>query len=225
MSSAFSDAQISKWVNEYERELCATHDLICDRYSVGITAGVSQYEIPNYITNIRFILWQGKEVFPKGLTTSTMTGDTPFVTTSTSRPLEYIFSGLGLRTLKFIGTPSVAIAEYTGNLFTPAADAAAVIVEFYRTPSITDAKLRLPVWLRRYLVKDYVCLKGFRNGGPRQDLRAAEYYEAKAKQNMEYLKKVKTNMYQSYINVLSPDNGTLRGRPARPVLPDNFARN
>lgn len=170
------------------------------------------------------VLWQGREVLPKNFRASVLVGDNPYSSIGVNCPDEYICGGLGNRVIKFISTPNVTIAAYTSDLFTPAADAAAVIVEFYRTPHLTTESLKLPPWIRRYLLKDYICMKAFKAEGPAQDLRAAAYYDSKMVQNREYLKKIKTNMFQAFTNTLMSEAHWRGGRPGRPVLPDNFPR-
>lgn len=219
----FSDTQISKWANEYERELCAVNNLIVDRISLAITQGESDYTLPNYLTSIRAVLWQGKMVYPKSFGKSMATNDTPLTATE-SIPLEYIFSSLGAAVIKFLPFPSITIAEYVGDLFTPVADEAAVIIEFYRTPHLTDTDVRIPTWARRYLLKDYICMKAFRVDSTTQDLKASRYYEARMAENVNYVKTINQSLRGSYLNVLSEHPQRGRTRPGRPILPDNFAR-
>lgn len=220
--SNFSDIQITKWANDYERFLVASNNLILDRYSIPIISGQGAYELPNYFTSIRLVLWEGREVYPKGFSKSIATGDSPTSITS-SIPLEYTATGKGLRVIKFYPTPYLDIAEYTGDLFTAYADAAAVIIEGYRTPSTTDNNLRLPLWCRRYLLKDHICQRAFANEGKAQDMRAALYYEKRLTENQLYISKIKENMHQAALMVLNAHNNQdNRRRPAKPVLPSNF---
>lgn len=226
--SRFTDEQISQWVQTYEREICAKHNLIADRWSLEIFSGLSEYELPNYVTNIRSVLFQGKELHPKGFRTSVITNDTPFQTAG-SIPYEYNFSGRGLRVLKLYPTPMIDIPVYIPafpdlDLWTPQADEAAVIIEFYRTPNYTstDGQGVLPAWLRRYLLKDYVCFKGFSTEGPQQDLRAAAYYEGRMSEGEGYIKKIKVNMNQAVQHILYTEKANPQRGPGRPVLPPNF---
>lgn len=216
--SNFTDQQISKWAQDYEKELCAKYDLICDRYSLNIIPGQSEYELPNYVTNIREVLYLGKELHPKSGRVSIITGDTPFGT-SLSVPFEYTFSGKGLRVLKFYPCPGDAITAYVGDLFTVEADKAGCIVEFYRTSNDSN---QLPSWLRRYLLKDYICWKAFSGEGPNQDLRAALYYEPKRQKNEEYMVEIKSLMTMSYHNILGIQKVAARRKPGHPVLPPAF---
>lgn len=215
---SFSDQQISKWATDYERELCARSDFICDRISLEVIAARSEYQLPNYITNIRMVLCKGKEVKAKGFQASLFTGDTPFSTVGAS-PYEYVVSGKGLRIIKFYPTPAEAISEVSGELFSINADTNGLIIEFYRTPSST---VKLPEWCRRYLLKDYICWKAFRNEGPDQDIRSANYYESRLSENAAYISLIKNNMHQGYVNILGTDNNQSRSLPGKPVLPSNF---
>ena len=223
MASQFTDAQISTWAQIFERELCAKHDFIVDRISLGITPGVNEYQIPNYVTNIRSVLWLGRQVFPKGHVASQMTGDTPFQTAG-SVPFEYVFSGKGLRVLKFYPTPLIAVAYDGGDLWNPTADRNDVIVEFCRTPDYLSVPQKLiPPWCRQYLLKDFICQKVFAMEGPQQDLRAANYYQERVAAAEDYATQLKANMHASEINVLFKDPyQTGRKAPGRPVLPPNF---
>lgn len=222
MASQFTDNQISTWAQIFEREICAKNDLIVDRISLAITVGVNEYEVPNFITNIRSVLFQGREVNAKGDTASRITGDTPFQT-SGSVPFEYTFAGKGMRVLKLYPTPMVAIAFDSGDLWTATADRADCIIEFYRTPDyLSEPKKILPDWLRQYILKDPICQKVFSMEGPQQDLRGATYYAERVKAMGDYISKIKENMFASMVRVIytSPQMG--RRRPGRPVLPPNF---
>jgi hypothetical protein len=215
----FSDAQITKWANDYEREICAKHNLVVDRLSIALAAGQGEFELPNYVTNIRAMLYKGKELYPKGFRQSVIIGDNP--NPSGSTPIEYLFSGKGMRVIKLMPAPIEALVEYAGDVWTPEAEAVSLIVEFYRTPDFSDPFKRLPPWCRRYILKDYVCNKAFIAGGPGQDIRAANYYEGRMVANEEYVKQIRSNLYENNVNVPSP-YPERSGRPGRPVLPDNF---
>jgi hypothetical protein len=222
VASQFTDDQISAWAQSYEKELCAKNDLMVDRCSIGITIGVNEYEIPNYVTNIRSVLFQGRELYAKGFSAARMTGDTPFQTEG-SIPFEYTYSGKGLRVLKFYPTPMVALAYDSGDLWNPTADKNDCIVEFYRTPDyITVPQKTLPDWLRQYLLKDYVCMKAFTSEGPQQDLRAATYYNGRIAAASQYIGLIKENMHAATINVLFEKKMVGRRKPGKPVLPPNF---
>lgn len=216
----FTDQQLSNWAQSYEKELCAKHDLIVDRISLGVTAFNNEYEIPNYVTNIRSVLWQGRELYAKGFRASVIVGDTPFQTAG-SVPYEYVFSGKGMRVLKFYPSPNLDVPFDAGDLWNPTADRNDVIVEFYRTPGLTP-ELQLPEWCRRYLLKDYVCLKAFKNEGPQQDLRAAAYYEGRIAAAAGYVNQLSTNMQESAVSVLFQQQFVGRRKPGKPVLPPNF---
>ena len=225
---AFSDSQISKWGQDYEKELCAKFDFIADRLSLEIISGTGEYELPNYVTNIRSVLYKGKELHPKGGRSSILTGDIPFAT-SMSAPYEYQVSGMGLRVLRLLPTPGDNIPVYTpidarAGLWTVEADRDACIVEFYRTPHprLLDETLMLPRWFRRYVLKDYICWKAFTSEGPQQDLKAAGYYEEKRNVNEGYCSDIKSSMYRSYQRVLSDNKQIGRRKPGHPVLPPNF---
>jgi hypothetical protein len=222
MASQFTDTQLTKWAQTYEGQLCATHDLLIDRLSLDITANVNEYELPNYVTNVTAVLWQGKELHAKGFRASVITGDTPFQT-SGSIPFEYVFSGKGMRVLKFYPSPNTAVAYDPGNLWNPTADTNDVIVEFYRTPNyLAYPPMQLPAWCRQYLLKDHVCWKAFAVEGPQQDLKAAQYYDDRIKKGIQYIGLIKENMHKSQMNVLYDNKFLARRKPGRPVLPPTF---
>lgn len=218
-----TDAQISKWAQDFEREISGSFDFICDRLSLEIISGTGTYELPNYVTNIRSILYLGKELHAKGGRTSIITGDTPFGSTTTA-PYEYQISGLGQRVIRLLPTPGDNIPVYVGDLFTPDADRLGCIVEFYRTAHYDtyDHDLMLPDWFRRFILKDHVCWKAFSAEGPGLDLRAATYFDQKRLMNQQYLAKINSNLRNCYQMVLSDNKMIGRRKPGRPVLPPNF---
>lgn len=221
--NTFTDPQISSWSFKYEQELCAKYDLIADRISLNIVSGRNEYQIPNYVTNIRTVLYLGKELYAKGGRGSIITNDTPGETVG-SVPFEYVYSNKGLRVLKFYPTPQDNITIYNGDLWTPAADEAAVIIEFYRTSVASNpiTQQNLPPWLRQYLLKDYVCWKASTVEGKGQDLRMSNYYQKRLDGHGEYIRKIQANMNRMQQAVLSDTGFNNRRRPGRPVLPPNF---
>lgn len=218
--SIFTDAQLTTWAQTYEAELCAKHNLLAARTSLAIVAGRSEYQLPSEVTNIRSVTWQGKEVYAKGSASTRITGDNP-LTTGTGAPIEYLFGGKGLRVLRFMPAPQTAITAYGGNLWSATADADYVIVEYYRTPDYTDPLMQLPVWCRRYILKDYICWKAFTSEGKQQDGRAAAYYTAKVAQHATYFGKVVGGLRAAIFRVLSAYPIERRG-PGRVTLPTNF---
>ena len=222
MSSQFTDQQITNWAQLYEREICAKEDLLCDRISLAISSGINEYELPSFVTNIRSVLYLGREIHPKGFRAAVMTGDTPFQTAG-ALPFEYIFSGKGQRVIKLLPSPNEDIALYTGDLWTADADRYGFIVEFYRTPDYSaNPQLVLPTWVRQYLLKDHVCWKAFQMEGPQQDSRAAGYYQGRLNQGVNYVREIKENMNKAQINVLYKNQFENRRKPGHPVLPPNF---
>jgi hypothetical protein len=221
MATNFSDSQLSNYAIKYEQELCSKHDLIVDRVAIATTAGRSEYELPNYVTNIRMVLYLGKVVYAKGIRASVMTGDTP-ATTATNAPYEYLFNGKGMHVIKFFPAPDTSVTDPGGPYFDVTKDKIAVIVEFLRTPSQTDATLRLPSWMRRWLLKDYICEKCFSMEGPTQDLRGATYYHEKVLSHDALIGEIKSNLNRYQINVLSDRPRNTIRKPGHPVLPPNF---
>lgn len=220
--TAFTAQQLSSWAQTFEKEICAKFDFIVDRFSLSVTAYVNEYQLPSYITNIRSVLWLGKELHAKGFRSSVITGDTPFQTAG-SVPFEYVYSNKGQRVLKFYPSPNLTIPTYVGDLWQPLADSSAIIVEFYRLPDYNQTpQLVLPNWFRQYVLKDKICEKAFLSEGPQQDLRAATYYKGKVDRQEEYLQKIKENMHASQMNVLFDQKMLGRRKPGRPVLPPNF---
>ena len=168
------------------------------------------------------VLYKGKEIHPKGFRTSILTGDVPMSNVG-SIPYEYVISGKGLRVLQLKPVPMENIPEYIGDLFTMEADRDGCIIEFYRTPSLTDETMVLPNWLRRYLLKDYVCWKAFSSEGPHQDIRAAQYYQGRMNLGEQYLMTIKENMNRGIMHVLSAETKfNRRQKPHHPVLPSTF---
>ncbi len=222
MASQFTDSQITVWAQTFEREICAKGDLLVDRISLDVHEFSNEYELPNYVTNIRSVLWLGKELHAKGFRSSVITGDTPFQT-SGSIPFEYVYSGHGQRVLKFYPSPNTDVPVYVGDLWTADADRYGVIVEFYRTPDYTATPpLVLPDWCRQYLLKDPICEKAFSVEGPQQDIRAATYYADRINKGLDYMGLIKERMHDSQMNVLYDQKFIGRRKPGRPVLPPNF---
>lgn len=223
----YNDTQLSKWAQDYEKEITAKYDFIVDRLSIQIISGQGTYELPNYVTNIRSVLYLGKELHPKGGRASILTGDIPFATSQTA-PYEYQTSGLGLHTIKLLPTPGDNIAVYVPaaplTLFSIEADKAACIVEFYRTAhyDLYDHTKMLPFWMRRWILRDQVCWKAFTSEGAQQDTISSSFYADQREQNEVFLKNVQTKMFMAYQRILADNKMISRRKPGRPVLPPTF---
>ena len=121
-------------------------------------------------------------------------------------------------------TPPIDILALMGNsseLFKSENILTQCIVEFYRTPDYFDFKI--PLFIRRRLLKAYVMKMCYAKEGDGQNLKAVKYWTAK----YDGLKELYTQLLEELINrprkLIANGNGNDITRIARPTLPiDKF---
>jgi len=214
--SLWDDSTIARFAQKAETTLAETHNLIVDRISLAIVAGTSEYAIPEYVTNIRRVTYQGKTLNFDSAKFEYDLGYTPI-----SDPYVYFESFSSQRSIRFFPTPGSSIAQVTNDLWLRASIRAGVIVEFYRTPDFTGTSLRIPECIRRIFVKDIVLTNCYLREGKGQSLKLAKYFQDKTKIFNNFLTELVTLLNSAKKRQLIPQFSR-SGRVPYPRLPANF---
>lgn len=204
---------------EAETEIAKELNCIIDRYSLAVEQYLSEYPLPSFITNIRRVIWKGFRLDPVSHVNSPYysipietyseddvfdvtifqedTFDSGAITISNGaaggRPLSYFYSGFGENIIKFNGPANETIGFYS-NLWSSDIPNA-VIVEFYRTPDGLNWKI--PHYIRRRTIKNYVLWKAFAKEGPGQNLNASAYFETRYLITLEKARSIINNIYRT----------------------------
>jgi hypothetical protein len=237
------------WTNEYlnritleaEVEIAKAVPCIIDRLSIPVEQGIPSYILPEYVTNVRKILWKGSRLdpmsygefadwiytlsstqgaafnpraFSKSFHLGDIVGGTPM-----SKPMRYFYSNFGENAITFNPNVHEDVAAVGSNLFSSAIGNS-VIIEFYRAPD--GVNFKIPHYIRRRTIKNYVLWKAFLKEGNGQNIQASEYYRGRFEICLGKARAIIERIYTSTANrrtQQSIDNGY---KVARPVLPWNY---
>lgn len=251
----WSTQYLSELALEAEIEIAKEVPAIIDRYSLAIEAGISEYELPDYITNITRVFWKGMRLDPVShleignwiyvwdkstfgpfaqppYQDSAFDIDNIIGATPQGKPYRYFYSKLGENVIKFNPAPNESVAEFDDLYKVNIPNA--VIIEFYRQPD--GVTWKLPKYIRRRTIKAYVMWKAYACEGDGQDLSASQYFHGRYLVNLARAKKIIGNINSAIINsrdlnstdyYRSDNDYGYQGsyRKARPVLPSNFGVN
>jgi len=220
------------WTNEYlarisldaEIEIARETESIIDRLSLSTISGTSQYQLPEYVQNIRKILWKGFRLDPAAqidyenwiwnLGGSSIIGgafepsafssgfeigsssDSNSNSRPVGRPFQYFYSTFGENVVIFNPGINETIASVPDNLW-GSEIGNSVIIEFYRVPDGTSFKI--PHYIRRRTIKSYVMWKSFEKEGPGQNLQAAEYYRNRYQIQLLKAKRIVNGVYSAAV--------------------------
>ncbi len=172
----WSNEILDRFVKEAEDHLVNDFPCLIDRLALDITSGTSEYTLPDYVTNIRRITWQGRKLDPMP---HRQMREVFQPLTQTGKPYWYIFNNVGLLKIKFFPIPAENFTADQTNLFGSAIPDQ-VIVEFYRASDFDE--FTIPTIVKRRTLKAYVLSKCFAIESKGQDLKIAKYYADKFEQ-------------------------------------------
>ena len=237
------------WTNEYlndlalEAEIAITNETPCiiDRLSLQVMEGVSEYQLPDYVDNIRRVFYKGFRLDPlpsMGFDWFDRSEDGAFAphaftdaffirgggATSTTganrgRPWNYYYSTFGENVIRFDPGINEDVAQYPDGLY-DINIANAVIVEFYRIANGADFKV--PPYVRKRTIKAYVMWKAFEREGDGQNLQASAYWQKRYAILTSKCTAILNNVYRAAIPARDAIAGRYLTTPARPVLPPNY---
>ena len=239
------------WTNQYldqlalEAEIFIAEDTKCiiRRISIPVYRDIVEYQLPDYVNNIRRVFYKGLRLNPiKGsglewINESVEDGafaghafsDAYYIDgissingsngRSGSKPFEYYYSTFGENVIRFDPGIDQDIIEYSDGLYDTNI-ANAVIIEFY---SVADGvNFKIPDYIRRRTIKSYVLYKAFAKEGDGQNLQASEYWKGRYDLLLNRARSILNGVYSSCIYSRIDQNPRYKNLPARPVLPDNY---
>lgn len=189
----WSEEDINRFSQEAEDTFLTMTNCVIDRLSLNITAGENNYQLPDYVVNIRRVTWKGDKIFP--LPHRQYQDGTDFII-ARGKPNWYVFNNIWQQIIKFYPIPNEAVlasGEPAEKLYSTEISKR-VIVEFARTSDYDE--FRIPEYLRRRLIKSYVMMKCFSMENPGQNIKVSKYFENKWK----LLSEVYGNLMQELIS-------------------------
>lgn len=215
-----SSARLISLVNNGETEVSVEKEFIVDRISLAITSGTNTYTLPDYVTSIRRITYQGigldplprrnqREVFQNS--------------TQQGTPFWYVYNNVGLNKIILFPEPNDNIAEAAADvdLYSQAAITAYFIVEFTRTSDSTNTDFQIMPIFRRQLLKKYVAANAYLTDNANVNLRMAKYYANRWQTGKQEFSDIIDTLINQPRRLVINDFNTFNFFPGSPVLPIN----
>jgi len=166
---------ILRFANRGEDIFAVENNVIIERIALDIVSGTSQYTLPDYVYNVRKVLWKGYRLDP---ISHRDYRDGFIIPPILGLPREYIYNNIGKQIIQLVPTPNETVTSVLTGLYGTEIPAR-VIVEYYRLPDHVD--VMIPTYIRRRLLKCYVAKMCFAIEGRGQNLKASKYFDEKWK--------------------------------------------
>lgn len=217
----FTDSQITSLAQFAETEIAKETKGIVERFSYPVTAGQSEITLSENILDIMRVFWKGKRLHgSRSIGDLVRSGSTP-TSSVQGEPLEYVSTFVGIPLIKIYPAPNKTLAAGTGDLWTPNNIENCLIIEACVSPTFTSSTIRVPAFVRRQYVKDYVMYRLLKKEGKMLDLKSSNYFKAKFDQDLVELRYVREQLFSCIPKQFQPIVG--KGfKVARPVLPPQF---
>lgn len=167
---AFSQSDIIRFFNYGEQELSTGCYLLSDRFELPVVSGTSTYQIPDYVSSISRVTFQGKKLTP--LPKRDLNGAFQ-PATQQGIPFWYVFNNVGQNKIQLFPTPNTPTPVGNDPWCTDIPNA--TIVEFFRVSD--NMNFTIPPWTRNFLLKQYTGKELFQIEGPGQNLKMSKFLE------------------------------------------------
>lgn len=163
-----------------EIDLSTDVPCIFNRFSLTIANGVATYSLPAGILSIIRITWKGRKIWPYDQRNAISAGIhiDPLTETSAGTPIIYVQHHYGFDKINFWPVPDETIGADDSKVWGASIDDV-VVVSCWQVADPTGSTYRIPEFLRRRLIKNYVNMKAYGKEGPSQDTQAVEYFKQK----------------------------------------------
>lgn len=217
---AFTSQTLARYFNQGEGNLSQEKPFMVDRYSFPLVAGTNVYQLPDYVSSIRRVTFNGWKIDP-------LPGRNfrEVFQSATQRgwPFWYVFNNIGLNSIELfpgVDTNYVTVTDLwnqagTDNILT------GIVIEFARISD--NSTFVVPSYFRRQLLKQWTARQCFSLEGPEQNLKLAGYFsdrwEKRKAQFFDFLADVHNKSRKLVVSDITNANYF----PASPVLPiDRF---
>lgn len=206
----WTSAQIERWADRAEAELCRVSPLVTYRVSLPITVDIPVYLFPpsgttypslgiNQITYRGKVLQplsqqQARDLFPNNVIED-YTSPYTTVTESSGVPLFWAYTGYDEKTIQLFPTPNETLVATASSHLWDTDIPDRCIVE-YRTTRLGSGASDKPIYrLIRAMIKDYVLARAFAIEGKGQQLDVAKYLETRFKARLAVYKTLASNVF------------------------------
>lgn len=219
--SEFTDDQITSMAQVAETELAAQTKAIIERYSFAVIKGQAEISLGSNILEIMRVFWKGKRLRGSRTTTDLINSNSVPYSSEQGLPVEYLVDFIGIPIIRLYPAPNETLSAGVGDLWSPTNIENCFIVECAISPTFTSSELRVPSWMRRQYVKDYVLYRLLKREGKAMDLKASEYFKNKFKMGLTENAIIREQLFSCIPQQFQPVIST-GYKVARPVLPSNF---
>jgi len=224
MPTIWQSSYLQNLLEEAEREFSQLIHCIFFRFTLDITAGTSQYTLPEGLISIIRVTWLGDKVESTEHIDDLNNWIKPQNLANQGKPKFYLSHVYGYQQIKFHPVPNQTIGALTPidhddiNLTTAIQNR--VIVTGYRISQATQgAQYRIPDYWRRRYTKYRAMQRAYMQEGPGQNINAADFFGKKANLVLEKAQEINNKLYKP-IQFKFGDGIYRKGmRPARPSLP------
>lgn len=210
----FTTSNIQRFFNYGEAEISVDNPFLVDRYSFAVSPGTSTYQLPDYVTSIRRVTYQGWKCDPLNQRNFREVFQSA---PQSGRPFWYIFNNIGAVKLQLFPSPGDTLAAGV-NLWSTDIPTS-VIVEFYR---VTDnSTFILPSWIRRQILKYFVAFRAYSIDGAGNNLKMAAYHDNRWAQGKQQFADLLHFLFTNPRKFCISDIVSSNYYPGEPVLPVN----
>lgn len=236
--------QLEAWALQAEQEIAIKVPCIVERVGLDIVAGNPLYTIPSSSLGIRRITWLGyklypltklevQDLYPNNSITSNFFGafssafsNAFYIKGSTSgttsgRPYHWSYSGYGWDRIQLFPTPDVSISAVSIGLW-DVNIRTQCIVEYYRLPDTASQVHRVPSYIRRALIKDFVLSKAFKVESIGQDLQASQWHNTRYEINLDIFKAIASGVFVAKKQRLGLKDSVTNGIRGKALLPPQY---
>lgn len=211
----FQSSDLLRFYNQGENEISTEKSFLPDRYAIPTVVGTAEYQLPDYVTSIRRVSFQGWKLdsLPARNQREVFQG-----ATQTGRPFWYVYNNVGACKIKLFPAPEVVLGSGTGHLWSTDIPNCC-IVEFFRATD--NSTYVLPPFIKRQLLKLYVAKRSYSIDGPGMNLKLVAYYQKRwNKMKVEFIDLL-DDLYGRPRKILVDEVVSSNYFPGEPVLPIN----
>lgn len=218
----WSDEFLQDLRDRAEIELSTEVPCIFKRFTLTVTANQTQYTLPEEVISIQRITWKGKKLFPTTHQEQAANFNTiEYASSRTGIPDYYLQFSYGRNQIAFFPTPSESVSADDTDINTIEGVERRVVISAYIPSDLSS--YRIPEYMRRRLVKQYVNYKAYLKEDQGMRVQASQYFQQKWMRAIEQLKTAKDGLYKGTVHQMGSLSLTKKV-PARPTLPSNFGR-
>jgi len=168
-----SSEDLETLVNQGEQVISGEIDFLVDRFIIPVLAGTATYTLPDYVSNIKRVTFQGYKCDPMPQKYQSQIFQD---SRQLGRPYWYVYDNIGMRKISLFPVPSYS-TNTIGDPWNGITIQKSCIVEFWRVSN--GVEFTLPRYVRKQLLRYYLAQKTYQREGRGNKLVLWKYYTAR----------------------------------------------